>query len=122
LLEQRADKNGKPYFVCEPCGTQFFIRGTAGRERLAEVLRSTKAFEAKDHERGAAEVSSQAALQADLMLMQSLIETFCVDETVIPLAPFALEIAVSFSKWSGDVCDRISSALDWAGTLGKSER
>jgi hypothetical protein len=41
LLDQRADKNGKPYFVCDPCGTQFFVRGAAGRERLADILRNT---------------------------------------------------------------------------------
>jgi G:T-mismatch repair DNA endonuclease (very short patch repair protein) len=35
--EQRSDKNGKPYFVCDECGTQFFIRGTLGRERLSTL-------------------------------------------------------------------------------------
>lgn len=38
-LEQRTTKNGKPYFVCFSCGTQFFVRGKKGRERLEELLR-----------------------------------------------------------------------------------
>jgi hypothetical protein len=37
-LDKRADKNNKPYFVCESCGTQYFIRGAAGRERLSAIL------------------------------------------------------------------------------------
>ena len=36
-LDQRTDKNGKFYFVCNPCGTQFFIRRTQGKEKLKEL-------------------------------------------------------------------------------------
>lgn len=39
-LDLRTSKNGKPYFVCEPCGTQFFIRGKRGIERLDELLKT----------------------------------------------------------------------------------
>jgi chaperonin cofactor prefoldin len=38
-LDQRTDKNGKFYFVCNPCGTQFFIRRTQGKEKLKELFR-----------------------------------------------------------------------------------
>lgn len=34
-LNERTDKNHKPYFVCDPCGIQLFIRRKAGIERLA---------------------------------------------------------------------------------------
>lgn len=37
-LDQRTDKNGKFYFVCNPCGTQFFIRRTQGKEKLRELI------------------------------------------------------------------------------------
>ena len=37
-LDQRTDKNGKFYFVCNPCGTQFFIRRTQGKEKLKELM------------------------------------------------------------------------------------
>src|SRR3984893_5965137 len=38
-LDQRTDKNGKPYFICDPCGTQFFIRRKQGMEKLEELIR-----------------------------------------------------------------------------------
>jgi DNA-directed RNA polymerase subunit RPC12/RpoP len=38
-LEKRIDKNRKPYFVCDPCGTQVFVRGKKGRELLEELFR-----------------------------------------------------------------------------------
>src|SRR5271169_1609974 len=36
-LTVRTDKNGKNYLVCEPCGSQHFIRRQQGRERLTEL-------------------------------------------------------------------------------------
>ena len=41
-LGQRIDKNGKPYFVCDPCGTQIFIRRKTGIENLNELVRTLK--------------------------------------------------------------------------------
>jgi chaperonin cofactor prefoldin len=38
-LDRRTDKNGKFYFTCEPCGTQFFIRRKYGIERLDQLIR-----------------------------------------------------------------------------------
>jgi chaperonin cofactor prefoldin len=37
-LDQRTDKNGKFYFTCDPCGTQFFIRRAQGMEKLKELI------------------------------------------------------------------------------------
>lgn len=39
-LEQRTAKNGKPYFVCDPCGTQFFVRRKQGIEKLKRLIRT----------------------------------------------------------------------------------
>ena len=36
-LSVRTDKNGKPYLICDPCGSQHFIRRKQGMERLAEL-------------------------------------------------------------------------------------
>jgi hypothetical protein len=36
-LTVRTDKNGKPYLLCDPCGSQQFIRRQQGRERLAKL-------------------------------------------------------------------------------------
>ncbi len=38
-LDQRTDKNGKFYFTCDPCGTQFFIRRKHGIEKLDQLIR-----------------------------------------------------------------------------------
>jgi hypothetical protein len=38
-LEKRTDKNGKPYFVCNPCGTQFFVRRQHGIDLLEKLIR-----------------------------------------------------------------------------------
>jgi len=37
-LNKRVDKNGKPYFVCDPCGVQMFIRRPQGIENLGELI------------------------------------------------------------------------------------
>jgi chaperonin cofactor prefoldin len=37
-LDQRKDKNGKFYFTCDPCGTQFFIRRKQGTEKLTQLI------------------------------------------------------------------------------------
>jgi len=36
-LVVRTDKNGKYYLVCDPCGSQHFIRRQQGMERLKEL-------------------------------------------------------------------------------------
>ncbi len=36
-LTVRTDKNGKLYLICDPCGSQHFIRRKRGMERLVEL-------------------------------------------------------------------------------------
>ena len=35
----RISKKGRPYFICDPCGMQVFVRGNKGIERLKEKVR-----------------------------------------------------------------------------------
>ena len=37
-LTQRSDKHRKPYFVCDSCGMQIFVRGRQGIKNLAELV------------------------------------------------------------------------------------
>ena len=37
-LKQRKDKHAKPYFVCDPCGVQIFVRGRQGIKNLDQLL------------------------------------------------------------------------------------
>ena len=40
-LEKRTSrKNGKPYFVCDPCGIQLFIRRQQGIEKLEALFKN----------------------------------------------------------------------------------
>src|ERR1700694_5812863 len=41
-LDQRTDKNNKPYFICNPCGMQVFIRRELGIQKLADLIRNLK--------------------------------------------------------------------------------
>lgn len=39
-LDQRTDKHRKPYFVCNPCGMQMFIRREQGAENLHRLIKT----------------------------------------------------------------------------------
>ena len=41
-LEKRVSKNDKPYFVCDSCGIQFFVRRKDGIERLDALMRAAE--------------------------------------------------------------------------------
>jgi|SRR5215831_3297151 len=38
-IRKRRDKHGKPYFVCEPCGVQIFVRRRQGIQNLAALIK-----------------------------------------------------------------------------------
>ena len=45
-LEKRTSrKNGKPYFVCDPCGIQLFIRRQQGIEKLEQLFKNIERAE-----------------------------------------------------------------------------
>jgi len=50
-LDQRTDKNGKAYFICDPCGVQLFVRRKQGMENLDRLIRTLKTRElpAREH-------------------------------------------------------------------------
>jgi transcription elongation factor Elf1 len=35
-----ADKGGKPYIICDPCGVQLFVRKSEGINRMIEYVNS----------------------------------------------------------------------------------
>lgn len=43
-LEIRQDKNGKPYFICDQCGIQTFIRKQSGIKEFTRFLDETAAI------------------------------------------------------------------------------
>lgn len=52
-LAQRKDKNEKPYFICDPCGVQIFVRGRQGVKNLAQLIETLKEkdFPFREHAR-----------------------------------------------------------------------
>ena len=61
-LGKRTDKNRKPYFVCNPCGIQLFIRRQHGIELLEKLLRNAEKHELPFRQRSEELAKLQALL------------------------------------------------------------
>ena len=57
-LDQRISKNEKPYFICDPCGIQLFVRRKQGIELLDKYMNSFKRGEItfQEHSRSVAKI------------------------------------------------------------------
>lgn len=62
-LRKKTDKNGKPYFVCDPCGMQLFIRRKQGINNLDELIENLKVHEYHFHEHSHVLCEIQAVLK-----------------------------------------------------------
>lgn len=72
-LEKRIDKNRKPYFVCNPCGIQLFIRRQHGIALLDKLLRDVAKNEIPFRQR-AEEVHKIQALLTEINGVKKQIE------------------------------------------------
>ena len=72
-LERRTDKNRKPYFVCNPCGIQLFIRRQHGIALLDKLLRDVAKNELPFRQR-AEEVHKIQALLTEINGVKGQIE------------------------------------------------
>lgn len=72
-LEKRIDKNRKPYFVCNPCGIQLFIRRQHGITLLKKLLRDVAKNEIPFRQR-AEEVHKIQALLTEINGVKAQIE------------------------------------------------
>jgi hypothetical protein len=61
-LDKRTDKNRKPYFVCNPCGIQLFVRREHGIGLLDKLLRNVEKYEIPFKQRAAQVYQIQALL------------------------------------------------------------
>jgi len=52
-LAERKDKNQKPYFICNPCGVQIFVRGRQGIQNLVQLVQQLeqREFPFREHAR-----------------------------------------------------------------------
>ncbi len=93
VLDKRIDKNGKPYFICNSCGTQFFVRGQEGISRLEALMRKPT------HARRAEIPGSKKLIEQICSLRKDVVELTNVD-------------ADGYLDWLDDFQERLIQALD----------
>lgn len=85
-LDQRTDKNGKFYFTCDPCGTQYFVRRRQGIEKLEQLIRNLnkRGFSVSQHVQSLYEVqailSEIEGLKSEIEKLNGQIGIFFEDE------------------------------------------
>jgi len=85
-LDQRTDKNRHPYFVCDPCGVQIFIRRRQGIENLAQLIAAlrTHDFPFRQHARVLHEIQAVLTeirgLKKELKALDDVLNIFSQDE------------------------------------------
>lgn len=63
-LDKRTDRNGKPYFVCNPCGIQLFVRRPHGIALLEKLIRNCEKNEIPYRQRAESIFKVQSVLTA----------------------------------------------------------
>ena len=116
-LDERTDKNQKPYFVCDDCGTQLFVRGIVGRRLLDEAARGNL-FEPTTRQSTQITHSEASSVKRDLDHLYSYIEIFCEDEIIIPDRA-RLDSQILFTEWASGACERIRSVVSRAASSTK---
>jgi DNA-directed RNA polymerase subunit RPC12/RpoP len=85
-LRQRKDKNDKPYFVCDSCGMQIFVRGRQGIENLAQLIATLREhdFPFKEHARVLHEIQAtlteMRGVKKEIKSLDSVLNIFSEDE------------------------------------------
>ena len=86
-LDQRSDKkHSKPYFICDACGVQIFVRGQQGIKNLAELIATLHEHDFPFHEHAAVLFQIQALLteirgiKKEIEKIDSVFEIFSKDE------------------------------------------
>ena len=84
-LKERKDKNGKPYFVCDVCRVQIFVRGRQGIKNLDQLLATLREHDFPFREHAAVLYEIQALLteirgiKEEINKLDSLLEVFTSD-------------------------------------------
>lgn len=81
-LRLRRDKHKKPYFVCESCGVQIFVRGRLGIQNLDQLIQALeeREFPFKEHARVLHQVQAALTeirgLERELESLDSVFDVF----------------------------------------------
>jgi DNA-directed RNA polymerase subunit RPC12/RpoP len=84
-LRLRRDKHEKPYFVCDSCGMQIFVRGRQGIENLAQLIKMLRErdFPFREHARVLHEIQAVLTeirgVEKEIEKLDSLFDVFASD-------------------------------------------
>ena len=84
-LRLRRDRNGKPYFVCDVCAMQIFVRGRQGIENLTQLIKTIREhdFPFREHARILYEIQAVLTeirgLEKELESLDSVFDAFASD-------------------------------------------
>src|SRR5438477_3605961 len=85
-LRMRRDKRNKPYFICDPCGMQIFVRGRQGIDNLHELMATLRErdFTFREHARVLHEIQAVLTelrgIKEEIKKLDGLLEIFTDDE------------------------------------------
>jgi hypothetical protein len=116
-LDERTDKNQKPYFVCDDCGTQLFVRGIVGRRLLNDAVRNNL-FEPTTRQSTQITRTEASSVKKDLDHLYAYIEIFCEGEIIIPDRA-RLDSQILFTEWASGACERIQDLVSRAASSTK---
>jgi DNA-directed RNA polymerase subunit RPC12/RpoP len=87
-LRLRRDKHEKPYFVCDSCGMQIFVRGRQGRENLDQLLKTLRErdFPFREHARVLHEIQAVLTeirgVEKEIEKLDSVFDLFASDRHI----------------------------------------
>jgi len=87
-LRLRRDKHEKPYFVCDSCGMQIFVRGRQGIENLAQLIKTMRErdFPFREHARVLHEIQAVLTelrgVEKEIEKLDSVLDVFASDRSI----------------------------------------
>ena len=84
-MRLRRDKHDKPYFVCDPCGMQIFVRGRHGIANLTQLIETLREreFPFREHARVLYEIQAVLTeirgLEKEIEKIDSVFDVFATD-------------------------------------------
>ena len=100
-LDKRTDKNGKPYFICDPCGTQFFVRREEGISRLEALMKRPSQ-------------THRPEIPGSKKLIEQIIS---LREDALELTEVCMQMPDEDLDWLDDFQKRLIQALDRVGKV-----
>jgi DNA-directed RNA polymerase subunit RPC12/RpoP len=85
-LPERKDKNKKPYFICDSCGVQIFVRGRRGIQNLSQLIMilQERDFPFREHSQTLYEIQGVLTeirgIEKEIKSLDGVLDVFFPDE------------------------------------------